>query len=160
MYQSNLVFGIVSKSVYLLTCLHFEISSVLLLRILSPLNNAISSFSFRQRLLVSDERLKREHFLRMLHFVWGTEFLRFIFLNSFESAVSFLYAAKLKDFLRLLYFFLNVVYKYARHSFVHYMWWWLYIQYFQLVAIFSASCGFVWVCVVVWWTLCIMCSIF
>ena len=80
-------------------CLHFEISSVLLLRMLLPLNNAISSFSFRQRLYLSDERLKREHFLRILHFIWGTEFLRFIFRNSFESSVSFLYASKLKDLL-------------------------------------------------------------
>ena len=58
--------------------LHFEIRSVLLLRMLFPLNNSISSFSFRQRLHLSDERLKREHFLRILHFIWGTEFLRFI----------------------------------------------------------------------------------
>ena len=90
-------------------CLHFEISSVLLLRILFPLNNAISSFSFRQRLHLSDERLKREHFLRTVHFIWGTEFLRFIFQNSLESTVSFLYAAKLKDLLWLLYLFLTVI---------------------------------------------------
>ena len=90
-------------------CLHFEISSVLLLRMLFPLNNAISSFSFRHRLHLSDDRLKREHFLRILHFIWGTEFLRFIFQNSFESSVSFLYAGKLKDLLWLLYLFLNVV---------------------------------------------------
>ena len=57
-------------------CLHFEISSVLLLRMLFPLNNAISSFSFRQKLHLSDERLKHEHFLRILHFIWGTEYLR------------------------------------------------------------------------------------
>ena len=84
-------------------CLHFEISSVLLLRMLFPLNNAISSFSFRQRLHLSDERLKREHFLRILHFIWGTEFLRFIFQNSFESSESFLCAGKLKDLIWLLY---------------------------------------------------------
>ena len=40
-------------------CLHFEISSVLLLTMLLLLNNAISSFSFRQRLHLSDDRLKR-----------------------------------------------------------------------------------------------------
>ena len=57
------------------------------------------------RLHLSDERLKRERFLRILHFIWGTEFLPFIFQNSFESSVSFLYAAKLKDLLWLLYFF-------------------------------------------------------
>ena len=85
-------------------CLYFEISSVLLLMLL-PLNNAISSFSFRQRLHLSDERLKREHFLRIVHFIRGTEFLRFIFQNSLESSVSFLCAAKLKDFLWLLYLF-------------------------------------------------------
>ena len=90
-------------------CLHFEISSVLLLRMLFPLNNAISSFSFRQRLHLSDERLKREHFLRILHFISGTEFLRFIFQYSFESSVSFLCNGKLKDLLWLLYIFLNVV---------------------------------------------------
>ena len=86
-------------------CLHFEIGSVLLLRMLFPLNNAISSFSFRQRLHLSDERLKRENFLRILYFIWGTEFLRFIFHNSFKSLVSFLYAGKLKGLLCLLYFF-------------------------------------------------------
>ena len=64
---------------------------------LFPLNNAISSFLFRQRLHLSDERLKREHFLRILHFIWGTEFLRFIFQNSFENLVSFLYAGKMED---------------------------------------------------------------
>ena len=58
---------------------------------------------------MSDDRLKREHFLRFLHFILGTEFLRFIFQNSFESSVSFLYAAKLKDLLWLPYIFLNVV---------------------------------------------------
>ena len=89
--------------------LDFEISSILLLRMLFPLNNAISSFSFRQRLHLSDERLKREHFLRILHFIWGTEFLRFIFQNSSEISVSLLYAGKLKDLLWLLYHFLNVV---------------------------------------------------
>ena len=90
-------------------CLHFEISSALLLRMLFPLNNAISSFLFRQRLHLSDEQLKCKHFLRILDFVWGTEFLRFIFQNSFESSVSFLCAGKLKDLLWLLYLFLNVV---------------------------------------------------
>ena len=90
-------------------CLHFEISSVLLLRMLFPLNNAISSFSFRQRLYLSDEQLNREHFLRIFYFIWGTEFLRFIFQNSFKSSVSFLYAGKSKDLLWLLYLFLNVV---------------------------------------------------
>ena len=91
-------------------CLHFEIRFVRLLKVLFPLNNAISSFWFRQSLHLSDEQLKREHFLRILHFNWGTEFLRFIFQNSFESSVSFLYAAKLKDLLWLLYLFLNVVF--------------------------------------------------
>ena len=76
---------------------------------LFPLNNAIYSFSFRQRLLLSDERLKREHFLMILHFVWATEFQRFIFQNSFESSGSFLYAGKLKDLLWLLYLLLNAV---------------------------------------------------
>ena len=66
---------------------------------LFTLNNAISSFSFRQRLYLSDEWLKREHFPRILHFIWGTECVLFIFQNSFESSVSFLYAAKLKDLL-------------------------------------------------------------
>ena len=80
-------------------CLHFEISSVVLLRMLLPLNNAICSFSFRQRLPLSDEQLKREHFLRILNFILRTEFLRFMFQNSFESSVSFLYATKLKDLL-------------------------------------------------------------
>ena len=97
------------KRVFLFMCLHFEVSSVLLLRMLFPLNNAISNFSFRQRLHLSDDRLKREHFLRILHFIWGTEFLRFIFQNSFKSSVSFLYAGKLKDLLWLPYLFLNVV---------------------------------------------------
>ena len=97
------------KRVCLFMCLHFEISSVLLLRILFPFKNAISSYSFRQRLHLNDERLKREHFFRILHFIWRTEFLRFIFQNSFESSVSFLYAGKLKDLLWLLYLFLNVV---------------------------------------------------
>ena len=31
------------------------------------------------RLHLSDERLKHEHFLSILHFIWGTDFLRFIF---------------------------------------------------------------------------------
>ena len=105
MHHSNLVFGIMLQESVLFMCLHFEISSVLLLRMLFPLNNASSSFSFRQRLHLSDERLKREHFLRILHLIWGTEFLRFIFKNSFESSVSFLYAGKLKDLLWLLYSF-------------------------------------------------------
>ena len=48
------------KSLCLLICLHFEISSVLLLRMLFPLNNAISSFSFRKRLHLSDKRLNSE----------------------------------------------------------------------------------------------------
>ena len=78
-------------------CLNFEISFVLLLRMLLPLNNAISSFSFRQVLPLSDDRLKRGHFLRILHLIWGTEFLRFIFQSSFESSVSFLYADKLNS---------------------------------------------------------------
>ena len=90
-------------------CLDFEISSVLLLRMLFPLNNAISSSPFRQRFHLSDERLKRKHFLRILHLIWGTEFLHFIFQNSFKSSVSFLYAGKSKDLLWLLYLFLNVV---------------------------------------------------
>ena len=55
-------------------CLHFEIRIVCLLKVLFPLNNAISSFSFRQSLHLSDDRLKREYFLRILHFNWGTEF--------------------------------------------------------------------------------------
>ena len=91
------------------TCLHFEISSVVLLRMLFPLNNAISSFLFRQRLHLSDERLKRELFLRILHFLLVTKFPRFIFQTSFESSVLFLYAAKFKDLLWLLYILLNVV---------------------------------------------------
>ena len=99
-YQFNLVFATqCRKSLCLFMCLHFEISSVLLLRMLFPLNNAISNFSFRQRLHLSDERWKRELFLRILHFILGTEFLRFIFQNSFASSVSLLYAAKLKDLL-------------------------------------------------------------
>ena len=73
------------------------------------LNDAISSFSFRQRLHLSDELLKREHFVRILHVILGTKFLRFLFQNSFESSVSFLYAGKLKNALWLLYLFLNMV---------------------------------------------------
>ena len=83
------------KCVCLFTWLHFEISSVLILRMLFPLNNAISSFSFRQRLNLNDERLKRKHFLRTLHFILGAEFPRFIFQNSFKSSISFLYTANL-----------------------------------------------------------------
>ena len=74
-------------------CLHFEISSVLLLRMLLPLNNTISSFSCKQRLHLSDDWLKREHFRRILHFILGTEFICFIFQISFKSSVSFLYVA-------------------------------------------------------------------
>ena len=59
------------------------------------------------RLHLSDERLKHEHFLRILHFILGTEFIRFIFQNPFESSVSFLYAAHFKGLLWLLYLFLN-----------------------------------------------------
>ena len=88
--------------------LHFEISSVLLLRMLLPLNNAISSFSFRYSLDLSDERLKREHFFRILHFIWVTEFMCVVSQNSFESSVSLLYAAKLKDLLWLFILFLNM----------------------------------------------------
>ena len=55
---------------------------------LFPLYNAISSFSRRQKLYLSDERLKREHFLSILHCILGTKFLRYIFQNSFESSVS------------------------------------------------------------------------
>ena len=91
-----------------MTCLHFEIRSILLLRMLLPLNNAISSFSFRQRLHLSDERLKREHFVRILSFILETEFLRFIFQSFFKISVSLLYGSILKDLLWLL-FFLNVV---------------------------------------------------
>ena len=76
---------------------------------LFPSNNAISSFLFTQRLHLSDELLKREHFLRILHFVWGKEFPHLIFQNSFESLASCFYAAKLKDLLWLLHLFLNVV---------------------------------------------------
>ena len=86
-------------------CLHFEISSVLLLRMLFPLNNAISSFSFRQRLHLNDEWLKHEHFLRIFHFIWGKEFLGFIFQNSFKSSVLFLYAGKLKNIFYGYYIF-------------------------------------------------------
>ena len=89
----------------MLICLHLEISSVLLSKILFPSDNAIFNFSFRKRLHPSDKRLKCGHFLRILNFIWGTEFLRFIFQNSFESSVSFLYATKLKDLLWLLYIF-------------------------------------------------------
>ena len=46
---------------------------------------------------MSDQLLKCEHFLRIPHFIWVTDFLRFIFQNSFESLVLFLYAAKLKE---------------------------------------------------------------
>ena len=42
---------------------------------LFPLNNAISSSSFKQRLHLSDERLKHQHFLRILHFIFGTKLL-------------------------------------------------------------------------------------
>ena len=76
---------------------------------LFPLSNTISSFSFRQRLYLSDERVKREQFLRILHFILGTEFLCFIFQNYFESSVSFLYTATLKDLLWLLYLFWNMI---------------------------------------------------
>ena len=48
-------------------CLQIEISSVLLLRMLFSLNNAIFTFSFRQSLHLSDKWLKREDFLRILH---------------------------------------------------------------------------------------------
>ena len=60
------------------------------------LNDAISSFSFRHRLHMSDELLKREHFVRILHVILGAKFLRFFF-------------RKLKDALWLLYLFLNMV---------------------------------------------------
>ena len=93
------------KSVCFLKCLHFEINSFLLLRILFPLNIAIPSFSFRQRLQLSDKRLKRKDLLKILRFIWGTEFLLFTFKNYFESSASFLYAALLKDLLWLLYLF-------------------------------------------------------
>ena len=66
---------------------------------LLPLSDVISSFSFRQRLHLSDERLDCKHFQRFLHFIRRTEFLRFIFQRSFEGSVSFLYAAKFKDLL-------------------------------------------------------------
>ena len=55
-------------------CLYFEINSVLLLRIFFPLNNAISSFWFRQRVHLSDEQLKRENFLMILRLFWGQNF--------------------------------------------------------------------------------------
>ena len=62
------------------------------------LNNGISSFSFRQRLHLSDGWLKHEHFLRILDFTWGTEFPHFIFQNSFKRSVSFLSLVNLKIF--------------------------------------------------------------
>ena len=96
------------KGACLLTCLHFEICSVLLFRMLFPLDNVISSFSFRQRLHLSDDWLKHEHFLRILDFMRRQNFC-FIFQNSFENIASFLYTAKLKDLLLLLCHFLNVV---------------------------------------------------
>ena len=88
-------------------CLHFETSSVLLLRMVFLLNNAISSFLFRQRLHLRDEGIKNEDFLGILYFLWRTEFLRFIIQNLLESSVPTLHAVKLKDVLWLLY--LNVV---------------------------------------------------
>ena len=97
------------NSIGLLTCLHFEIRSVLILGMLFPLNNVVCSSSFKQRLHPSNERLKLEHFFRIFHFVRGTEFLHFNFQNSFDSSVSFLQDAKLKDLLWLLYLFLRVV---------------------------------------------------
>ena len=72
---------------------------------LLPLNYVISSFSFRRRLHLSDERLKREHFLRILRFILETEFLRFIFQTSVKVSVLFLYSSILKDLLWLLFFF-------------------------------------------------------
>ena len=75
---------LVSYRVCLSTSLHFEISSVFLIRILFRLNNEISSYSFKQRLHLNHERLKHEHFLRILHFILGTEFLSFIFQFFFQ----------------------------------------------------------------------------
>ena len=71
---------------------------------LLPLNYAISSFSFRRRLHLSDERLKREHLLRILPFILEAEFPRFIFQTSFKVSVLFLYGIILKDLLWLLFF--------------------------------------------------------
>ena len=34
---------------------------------------------------LSNERLKRERFLRILHLIWGTEFLGIIFPNFFRK---------------------------------------------------------------------------
>ena len=66
----------------------------------------------------------------------GDRISTFYFQNSLESSVSFLYAAKLKDLLWLLIsfkmWFLLYLYKCSRRMFVHCMWWWLRIQYFQL----------------------------
>ena len=58
-----------------------------------------------QSLNLNDEQLKRKHFLRILHFILGAEFPRFIFQNYFESSILFLYTAKLKYLLCSLYFF-------------------------------------------------------
>ena len=55
-------------------CLHFEMCSFLLLKMFFPLNSAISSFLVRQRLHLSDERLEREHSLRIVHFILGQNF--------------------------------------------------------------------------------------
>ena len=77
LYLDDFVHSSCRKSVCLLTCLHFEISSVLLLKMFFPLNNAISRFSYRQRLYLSDERLKREHILRILHLILGERISKF-----------------------------------------------------------------------------------
>ena len=66
----------------------------------------------------------------------GDRISTFYFQNSLESSVSFLNAAKLKDLLWLLIsfkmWFLLYLYKCSRRMFVHCMWWWLRIHYFQL----------------------------
>ena len=92
-----------------MTCLHFDISSVLLLRMFFPLSNVIFSFSFRQRLHLSDERLKRKNLICIFQFITETKFQRFIFQNSCESSVLFLYNVQFKDLLWLLYLFLYLV---------------------------------------------------
>ena len=55
LYSDDFVHSSCRKSACLLTCLHFEISSVLLLKMFFPLNNAISRFSYRQRLYLSPQ---------------------------------------------------------------------------------------------------------
>ena len=97
------------RSICLLACLHFDISSDRLLRIFPSGCNIIISFSFKHKLHLTVSLLNGAHFLTISQVTVGVNLESFMFQNSFDNSVSSLYFSVWNDFLWLAYLFLKDV---------------------------------------------------